>query len=480
LRYIGPFLRLNTLNKDCIGQQLFHLSKESLKFLALHSRFGIILTAKEYKFKNTPNIDINILNSISPLLCIYKKGSPNLINLEHCSTLSEDSFKKEIIVSSNGYMCLALLELTEYYSQFKELDNSKYSYSLLYLNLVKKQLDFFASYLRNEEGVFIDKKDITEVMHQDYELEPKDKKFKFSDQALLMTAYYRFAQLYDHKDKETFENFAMDIYSMFMHYKDHLYEQSSSELIKLCLAFNLFYKYSNFKDCRALVMDLNEYVLEYHSEILTGVKDEKVELLTMLYINFFLLYINTGLDKYRDFCCVVKSRLLEYYNPELGIFIKNQDKKEVSYSSFEIMSYIMTLLIHNNNLENTSEDHAVLIDVYKRQLIDSGIIKSWPDSPELEDRERYMNFSLKPDELIEDQYFRYTSLPTPEASEFAPLFLKNVIYNKKKEIFMESKTSFDSYSNMFIFFYSIFFFRKHKCLIRNVNDPCEEKTITSE
>ena len=73
MKYIGPFLRINTLDKSNIENQLLHLSKETLKYLVLESKCGITLPIKELKIKTAPNIDINTISSFSPLLCIYKK-----------------------------------------------------------------------------------------------------------------------------------------------------------------------------------------------------------------------------------------------------------------------------------------------------------------------------------------------------------------------------------------------------------------------
>lgn len=47
LKYIGPFLRINKVNPANIKNQLFYLSKESLKEIVLHSECGVSTPVKE-------------------------------------------------------------------------------------------------------------------------------------------------------------------------------------------------------------------------------------------------------------------------------------------------------------------------------------------------------------------------------------------------------------------------------------------------
>ena len=95
--------------------------------------------------------------------------------------------------------------------------------------------------------------------------------------------------------------------------------------------------------------------------------------------------------------------------------------------------------------------------IFKHQILDSGIILSWPDSPSLDDAEHYRNFSLKSEDLLQDDDFRMPAIPTPDNNELASVFIKSVVYNKRKESFKQSSSSFDSSKNMFIFFLSTFF-----------------------
>lgn len=112
----------------------------------------------------------------------------------------------------------------------------------------------------------------------------------------------------------------------------------------------------------------------------------------------------------------------------------------------------MAFLLNVDIYKNRNKNSLVVLDIFKRQLIDSGMILSWPEAPDLNNVERYRNFSLKSEDLIDEQNFRTSSVPSPEACEIAPVFCKYVTYSMKKKRFKSIKVSFDAYKNMFIFF----------------------------
>lgn len=454
LKYIGPFLRMNALTSEHVEKQLFFLSKEAVKYLVLNSRCGIAVPQSELKSRHLPNIDNSIINSISPLLCIYKKANPKLINIGGYLCFDEDSLKKEINIEGNGLMTLSLLELVDYYRKLKDIDSKKYSLSNLYLVLARKQLEFYAANFRNIEGVFIDKKNTAHALDGDFNFEDKNKKFKYSDQALMMAAFYKYSQYDDSKCGEDYKTFSLDILKMFIAYKDELYLCSKEELAKVCLALNMFYSYSMHPEAKLLLLDLMEYLLE--DADISSKTEIDLEEDCLIFINCMLLYKNTDMLKFRDIGEQIYNKLLELYDPERGIFIKPSDKKEISYSSVEVLSYLFSILCYSNLIEETTDNKLIMVDIFRRQVVDSGLILSWPPSPDLDDVERYRSFSSKSENLLEEQEFRMASIATPEAAELPPVFIKNISYNKKKESFSPGKSTFDSARNMFIFFMSIY------------------------
>lgn len=452
LKYIGPFLRMHKLNKSNIENQLVYLSRQTINHIVLHSKCGIYCSIKELKDKNISNMDANILDNFYPLISVYKKANAHFADITSSLCWDEDSFKKEIDIGANALMTLCILELIPYYKIFKEKYPQKYIFSCIYEKLAKKQLEFYSSYLRNEEGVFVDKKNISDPEINELKFEEKNKKFKFSNQALIMAAFNSYSLLSTDKDSQMFKDFALDILKMFLEYKEDLYTLSFDELNKLCLSFNIVFKSSNNFDMLTLLIDLWECLYDNYINNAFVDSDNEIEYNCLFYINTILLYQNTKMLKFGESSEQIYSKLIRLYNPELGIFFKTSDKKEISFSSAEISLYLLCVLLHSKFGTTDTNDDIVALDIFKRQVIDSGIILSWPDSPDQDDPERYKDFSLKEDDILEEQNFRQSTISNMLNSEFASIFIKTVVYNRKKEEFSQSKISFDSYNNMLIFF----------------------------
>ncbi|WP_242957595.1 hypothetical protein [Clostridium cochlearium] len=459
LKYIGPFLRLNNLDKTNIKNQLFHLAKESIKHVCFYSKCGILLTPQELKVKD---YGVNSLKHPYPILSIYRKASPKLKNINNNYYWCGEKLKKDIIISSNAFMTLSLLELSDYYFNFKNIDEEKYNFSNMYRALAKKQLEFYATYMRNEEGVFVDKKDISETPLKDIKLEIKNPNFSFSDQALLMCSFYKYYLSEAKADNDVFKNFSLDILNMLIQFKDELYSTSLEDLVKTTLALNIFYSYSKEEHAKLLLIDLFELLYEKYFSHFNISSNIKLEYLCIYYINSYLLYKNTLFLRYKDIQDKLFIEILNFYNSDLGMFVKSNDKKPFNYTPLDICLYINCLLI--NSFENKKEDTkniAMLTNIYKNQLIESGIILSWPEAPNLDDRERYLDFSLKSEDLLDEKNFKSSSIISPDISELAPVFIRSIKYKEKKKTFKQGKDSFYSDRNMPVFFMNIYLYNNY-------------------
>ncbi|WP_138203814.1 hypothetical protein [Haloimpatiens lingqiaonensis] len=450
MKYIGPFLRISSINKDSILSELFHLSKESLKHIVLNSKCGIAIPLEDLKDNSFSNNDINIIKEFSPLLCLYKKADSKLIDEYGNLVWNGEKFKKEVNSTSNAFMTLALLELLDYYNSFETICKDKYMYYKLYMSMCKNQLLFYASYLRNAEGVFVDKLDTTETFSENIVFEDKNKKFKFSDQALFMAAYYKYS-CYGDKYSEDFKKFSLDILNMFLDFKEDLYTLSLEELNKICFGLNAFYNYSKDENAKLLLLDVcdllvNKYQNTTFEELKKPIEDKSLLFINLTFINGFMPVI-----KFQELSDRIFSDLIKLYDENLGIFYYSSDDKKISFSSFDIVLYLMCLLIQCT-LKDSKDYQAMLYNIFKYQLVNSGVILSWPEAPNLDDVERYKNFSLKSEDLLEEQYFIMPNISTPENTQYAPIFVKNIDFNKKKECFKQKKVSFYSETNMCIFF----------------------------
>ncbi|MFA6941387.1 MAG: hypothetical protein WCQ54_10460 [Clostridiaceae bacterium] len=446
MNYIGPFLRINTLTEENIKNQLLHFSRESIKHIVLFSRCGVPLEGKDFPTENLPNSDISILKSFSPLLCVYKKGNSKMINKDYDYSLKEDSFNREVNIYPNVFMTLSLLNISDYYKRFKDIDEYKFFMGNLYQNLAEKQLLFYAENLRNNEGLFINKKDVSEKVLQDYKFEEKNEKFRFSHQSLMMAAYQKCAS--QSEDKNDFRNFSNDILDMLISYRDEIYTLDFQDLLMLTLSLNIYYDYVKDDKVKSLLLDSCDYLKEYYKDKKVLLSD-RLDYRCLLLINYWLLYKNTGLISYKDEAILLGDRLIEEYDKDKGLIKSDENKKDIDYTSDEIILFNLFTWVYFTKLKE-DEPKILLYDIYKRTIIDSPIVLSWPAAPDSDDAERYRNFSKKVEDMLGEDCFKMPLLKTPEETGLMPCFGKKISYNRKKQVYRLNKKSFYSENNLFL------------------------------
>lgn len=478
LRYIGPFFRMNSLSQSEISGQLFYLSKESIKTLVLSSKCGLLMQVRNSK-KSSTN-DISILNNFSPLLCIYKKSSPLFVHSKTSHGFDESSFRKEINPSTNALMTLCILELSEYYSYYNNQNRKVDSFEYAYKYIAREQLQFYSENLRNNEGLFVAKKNTSDGNSKGFKLEDKDNKFKFSDQAFMMNAYLLYSK-YNPSDEisSDYLKFSKEILDLFIDYKDALYDLSFSENVEIFLCLNSYYKYSNDNEAKKLIIDLGDYLITRFQE-----KDYFIDSLddcALFSIALMDAYKHTGMFSFKDCYSEINERLISMYNPEKNMFMKISDKKEVKYSSIEINAYILSLLLYSDIDNKEMELKSIVSSIYRKCFINNGLLTSWPDAPTLDEVERYRSLSLRADDMLDETYFRMPVLPTPKSSGMAPIFLKNLTYSKKKDVLSCSKISFDSSRNMFNFYLLIYFLKDNaKNFMGFIQNSSHENNISEK
>ena len=458
MRYIGPFFRMNSLSEKEINGQLFYLSKEAVKTIVLNSKCGLVSQIKKYN-KSSSSIDITTNSNFSPLLCVYRKASPTFIHSKNSNGFDEETFKKEINPSTNALMSLCLLELLDYYRGFENIDKSIYSINEIYKNLVKDQLDFYSIHLRNREGVFVDKKNILESNSKNFNLVDKDKKFKFSDQSFMMIAYYLYSiKNPNDESSDLYKEFSEQILKMFCDFKDQIYDCSLDEICKVLLSLNVLYSYNyNNDELKDLIIDLADYAMCKFDE-----KDYYIDSLdttSLCSIVLTLSYKHTKIITFSEKTTEIINRLYTLYDEDKGAFYKLSSKKEIKYSCFDITFYIIAFIIYQSIISNSNEYRIMISTIYKKFIINSGLITSWPEAPTLDDYERYRGFSLNSNDMVDESYFRMPNIPTPDSTGVAPIFNKYITYNKRKDSFSISKNTFDSYRNFLNFFLLIHLFK---------------------
>ena len=282
----------------------------------------------------------------------------------------------------------------------------------------------------------------------------KNRKFIFSDQAFMMNAYYLYSTYADDPELESeFKSFSLQILQMFLDYKDALYNLSFEEGLKTLLAFNVFYDYSNREDVLPLITDLSEFLCDKFSE--KDYFEESLDCCALLSINLMYSFEHTNILMFKEKYTEISDKLISLYDEDNGLIEKLNTKKELKYSSFDICFYFLSILLYSKKTNSESEFKPMISSIYKKFILNSNIITSWPEAPNLDSSERYRNFSLLSKDMIDETFFRMPNLPSPESSGVSPSFLKEISYSIKKDEFSSSRRTFDSGRNMLIFFLMI-------------------------
>lgn len=453
MKYIGPFLKMNKLSNEDICGQLFHLSKEAVKTISLNSKCGITFSFRSSKKSHTHN-DINISKDFSPLICIYKKASPLFLHNKTNYGFDDTSFKKEILPKTNALMTLCILELYDYYDNYKSNSKSILSIQNVYKILCEKQLNFYSQNLRNSDGMFIERKNSTTNTLKRYSLSDHYKKVTLEDQAFMMAAYYAFYYYFPTNElANDYKNFSNEILNMLIQSKDDLYNTSFEEIEMILLAIILAYKYSNNDNCKELIIDLCDFLISKYDD--NPSLQEKIDLTSLFYLLLIESYKYTNMLAFKEKSTEIIEYLEGLYDSSKGIYIKNSNKKEIKYNSDELCLYFLALFTENYDKSELKMNN-IISSLYKNIFINSGIISSWPSAPTLDEVERYKFLSLNSKDMLEESYFRMPSFSTPESIGIAPIFFKKATYSKRKNIFSASKSSFDSSKNVFIFFNFIY------------------------
>ncbi|WP_297633976.1 hypothetical protein [uncultured Clostridium sp.] len=458
MKYIGPFFRMNSLSPEEICGQLFHFSKESMKTIVLNSRCGCVSQQKNSK-KDSSLDKSGIMQKYSPLLCIYRKASPSFIHSKTSQGFDSSTFRREINPTTNALMTMSVLELADYYSKFKDSSKEKVLQEF-FRDVSKEQLDFYYNNLRNNEGIFVTKKNVFSTGNKDAALIDKNRKFIFSDQAYMMVAYYVHSSTTDDVDtKNEFESFSNQILQMFVDYKDALYDLSFDEGCKTLLAFNIYYKHSKNDEILPLIIDLCEFLCSKFSE-----KDYYIDALdccALFSINLIYSYEHTNLFTFKEKFDEIMQKLICLYNEDANIIQKLTDKKEIKYSSFDICFYFIALILYTAHTDKKHEHKNMISNIYKKYILNSGLITSWPKPPTLDDTERYRGFTNLSKDMIDETFFSMPNLTTPDETGIAPIILKNITYSLKKDKFDAPKKVFDSNKNMFILFLFMFVLKEN-------------------
>lgn len=441
---------MNSISLTEIESQLLYFTRESVKHLVFDSKCGVPISQKTLK-KCLSDSEYSKFKELNPIHAIYKKAKPNIYFSKHSKLWDESSFKKDLLVSSNALMTLSLLRIADYYSEFRDIDDRLFEMSKSYTKIAKSQLDFYYENLRNSEGFFVDKKNSSTSNTSFPDLSEIEGAISYSGQAYMMIAYYMYSTMTANvKEQETFKNFALEILDMFDARKDCLYDESLADCSHICYALNVMYSMSGVPKCKSLLLDMSDFI---HSQYLDyGIDEKDMSLATMTALNLYLTYKNTGLLTFKESFDSICKLFISLYNDEISAFIKPGDKKDIKYYNTELILYLINLMLYNKSSDEENTIMDTICNFYKKSIVHSEIMTSFPNPPSLDNTEKYKHFSSNSTDLLDDLMFCLPDITTPEISSLAPVYVKSTTYSRKKTSYSSSKTNFESDKNMFLNF----------------------------
>ena len=199
----------------------------------------------------------------------------------------------------------------------------------------------------------------------------------------MMAAYY----LYSHFNKSDAESgdyskFANEILSLFVDYKDALYDLSFDENVQILLALNIYYKYSKSLVAKELIIDLGDFLINKFEE-----KDYYLDNLddcALFSISLMESYKHTGIISFKDGYSEISEKLISLYSSDKNMFLKISDKKEIKYSCLEINLYLLCLIMYSSEDDKKNELKPIISALYRKLYVNSGLLTSWPDAPTLD------------------------------------------------------------------------------------------------
>lgn len=380
-----------------------------------------------------------VYDNIVPIMCVYKKAKPIFATpqdeyLNYGIYMWDiNSFNKIITVEGQCYTILSMLSLANTLKETRPyLTNT--------LIIVATQFyDFLCTYMRNEEGLFIDVKDKSKVYEEKPDIKPNKSKTKVQNQLLVFTSLLHLKQMYvnvfneKYRDENIIERYDVELTSIYDFITSIKYDlvSLSSRCIAQCI--NLLYSCYEidedddrklfYKECITLLCDELINRIKATGEVEKGENNfSPVSFYTNIRCSNALIegYLATGIDKFLDFSTKIYKYISAYYNPNYSLFIQNYENK-VSISIRDI-SETVKLLLSRYKIFNDEICLNTIIEFYNSAVNNSGIVQ---------------NISLATDNL--ESYFQNLNL-----NDRPPIFLKSIRINFKKENTVKASKHFNS------------------------------------
>ena len=477
------YVKDNLSLQNILGQSLWY-SRCSILSVSLMSGFGLpwnhnrAKVEKWFNITNNEDIKHTIPENITLLRAIYKKGEPH-----YCNTYNENerdyhnylwddlSFKKVISPTAQSYLIMDEIILAKYFNDcsnnefsIKESLLEKKAISVLLINSAIIQAEFLSNYLRNADGLFISKTDISENEYGEPSLKDTDNPPSISEQALTMKAFTLLSNILNDDNYPSFKNIdlslksrslADQIYSMFQESKEEIFNSKTRDLCDV-ISSSIFY-------CKSITHD-NSDLLNY-ATILSLELESRVDMsgnlkrfpyendLTSNSSCFLAMktliesYKTTDIYKFQNTAELLYKKLDLLWNPICSLYTLD-DEDKFRYTLRDVGSVIAGLnSIRLFGNEFCDDARSKLISFFNTAVNNSGLVQSCIPPPQSDDCEGYLSYSRNNCCGVVHEDFCHYNIPLSKETNIAPVFAKKFTYKHKKQKFdVNSKSFYSDYA----------------------------------
>jgi len=451
-----------------IRNKLNNFSINNIMWSSLFSGLGIInpLSEKDINalMENSPaeNNIKDLLKNYVPLKCIYAKGNPVFVNppIEILNPgrymWDFDSFDRSITLSAQAFLISSLCIVSELLYEINIIDG------LVALKSGRMIYDFISTYLRNDDGLFVNGVDKTKDFEKELKIKISNKKVNLCEQILVFEASIYLnkvssSELYREYKSSKSKKYFSEALSLF----EYIY--SNYNLLLTMSTKDIALSISSLSRCTYIIDDLDlkdkfkflifnlmcelETRIEITGEIMSESEEETVSSVITHFKAYSAIlegYNIIGIDKFKEVASRIYQALNDLYDPSLGLYLTN-NYNHISYTISDVSEIIKCLLLEaglNDNLEVLDSLRAF----YDFSIDKSGIVQSTVKNI----------ISVNNEDMILGE-----NIPSMEELNKAPIFLKNLKFKiGKKNTTYEISKSYNSLYGIYASYIFLFYFNK--------------------
>lgn len=482
MRSIKEYNKNNSSLHSILGQSLWY-ARCCILSVSLMSGFGLpwnydsTLVDKWFEMLGRSEKGYTLPENVKILRAIYKKGDPKFCNTfnenerDYQNFLWDDSsFKKIITPSSQAYLIINEIMLAKYFhkctdERYKASENNmeKQAISLLLINSAMIQCQFMSDYLRNFDGLFVPKADLTQNPFGEPYLEEDESTPDVSDQAMALKAFSMMASSLNNKNYPMFMNsqqlsvnkkYADEMFEVFQDSPEDIFGSKTRDLcnvISSCIEYYNINKQNDdvFNYIIQLSLELDSRI-DMSGNLLRYPDDNKLTSSSSCFIAIKTLieaYRLTGIYKFACSASALYRKLNLLWDPVNCLYLlDNEDKYK--YTSRDVGAIISGLnairLFGEDDYRNDAESRLVLF--FNSAVNSSSLIHSSMKPPSSSDFEGLFNCLRGGCDEALYSNFCHPDIPLYIECGIAPVFAKKFTFKPKKHKFdINSKSFYSEY-----------------------------------